>query len=329
MSDQNVTITPGLVATLSVSMADGATVQNLDTDAAVWLSASPGVAPGTGTRLGPKGSVQWSTAGAPCYAVTDTGVTTPVSLTISTDISMPVNPVDVASAVAARLLATGVPSVLVGGDVPYYNISSNIDVSHYASLTVTVRVINAGKLTYTFTSDEAGWQVTSQRTIVVAVPNTYVRFNVPVNGPYFNVFGNDTASLANLAIYGTNRVLKEQLLNTTPGASRNVNQAWLSNGSTQDLGLTITTNGGPHQLRMAVTGSGKGLLMATIWDEPSQTLIYIPVANTVDASAAPSGVAGVIELQKVIYLPAGVLKFGFISYLAASYQIITALIPPT
>lgn len=326
MSDQNVTIQPGMIATLSVSMSDGATIQNQDSNSAVWLSASPGVAPGVGVRLGPNGSVQWTTAGSPCYAVTDTGVTTPVSLVLSSDISMPVNPVDVASAVAARLLATGIPSVLLG-EVVGSQLGGNMDVSHYASLTVKVQVLTPGRLTYQFTSDSAGWQVISSRNLVVSVAG-YVTFNVPVNGPYFNISGVDMGALNNLSIYGTNRVLKESLLGVSASATIAPTRAWVS-GTQQDVGMSITTNGGSHGLRMAVTGSAKGLLMASVWDETTQALGNIPIAQTGEALPSPSGIAGVVELTKVVQLPPGVVKFVFLPYTTATFQVVIGIIPPS
>jgi hypothetical protein len=325
MADQNAVITPGPPILITSGLAGGATVYNHDTQDAIWVGVTPDVSPGNGSKVGALGSVVWSQNG-PIYAVVDTGVTTPVSVTLSTSTTNPVDPVAVGSAVAAQLLATGVPSVLTGAPVPYNNTGSIINVSNYAAITVGVLVMAPGKLTYQFTSDAAGFQITASRTLVVAVAG-YIYFNAPVNGPYFQISA--TGGLNNLSIYGTNRTLVERVLVLSPGASKGLTQTWLANGSSQDLGLQITTNGGPHQLRMVVTGSGKGYCTASIWDEISGSINTVPIGHTGEGMPAPSGIAGVTELIKTVYLPPGIIKFGFISYLAASYQVIVAVIPPS
>jgi hypothetical protein len=80
---------------------------------------------------------------------------------------------------------------------------------------------------------------------------------------------------------------------------------------------------------MVVTGSGKGYCTASIWDEISGSINTVPIGHTGEGMPAPSGIAGVTELIKTVYLPPGIIKFGFISYLAASYQVIVAVIPPS
>lgn len=325
MADQSALINPGPAILITSGLQGGATIYNYDANDSIWVGTTPDVAPGNGSKVGALGSVVWAQSG-PIYAVVDTGVTTPVAISLSTSTTNPVDPVAVGAAVAAQLLLKGVPSVLLGETVNS-TLGANMDVSRYASISVTVNVLTPGRLTYSFTSDVAGYQVISTRNLVVAVAG-YVRFNVPVNGPYFGIYGVDPGALNNLAIYGTNRVLKEWILGASASATIAPNRAWVS-GTAQDLGMSITTNGGAHGLRMAVTQSGKGLLLVSVFDETTQALGSIPIAQTGEALPSPSGAAGAVELTKVVQLPPGVVKFSFIPYFTGTYQVVIGIIPPS
>jgi hypothetical protein len=130
------------------NLDSGTLINNTDANNAVWLSSSQTVRPGNGIRLGAFGTVQW--LGGPCYAIIDTGVATAVTLGISNEMQDLVNPVDVASATAAKLLLQGVPSVALTSTLYNQSALGNgadtgiIDVSKYASLIL----ITGGTQTY-------------------------------------------------------------------------------------------------------------------------------------------------------------------------------------
>jgi hypothetical protein len=196
MTDQNVSVQPGKMAVLSVSMADGATVQNLSSAGAVWLSASPGVQPGAGTRLGALGSVQWSAAGSPCYAVTDTGVATAIPLSISSDVSTPVNPVDIGVAVALQLNAQGIP-ISNPGDIGTSIAQQSLTVGNALSLaaatnTAIATAIAAKQLQLTAaTSTAIGAAVAAQNLTIGSITGG----NVSISNT--SIVGNDVAVAIN------------------------------------------------------------------------------------------------------------------------------------
>lgn len=320
----SVQVVAGVPTVVSLSAAAGMLVANTDSTDAVWIGPDSSVAPGNGTKLGPLGSVEWTTANSAVYAVVDTGVTNPVILTTSSDVSNVDNPVAVGSAVAAQLLATGVPSVLTGGIISYNDPSAIIDVSQYASITVSVLIVTPGKLVYQFFAGNGGVAL-STRTLVIANPTT-LTFSVPVNGPWFQI--SSSGGFSNLMMYGSNRALKETIFGTSASASKGMTQTWTASGTNTDLNHVFLTNGGAHELRLVVTGSGKGYVTVAVWEENAQAIVYIPIGHTGEGQAAPSGIAGVTELIKTVILPPGLLKFGFISYTAASFQVIVAVIPP-
>jgi hypothetical protein len=130
-------------------------------------------------------------------------------------------------------------------------------------------------------------------------------------------------------MYGSNRALKETIFGTSAAASKGMTQTWTAGGINTDLNHVFLTNGGAHELRLVVTGSGKGYVTVAVWEENAQAIVFIPIGHTGEGQAAPSGVAGVTELIKTVILPPGLLKFGFISYTAASFQVIVAVIPPS
>lgn len=86
----------------------GATISNLDTANGVWVSPSSSVQPGNGVFLGVGGSMTWGHPSEVPYACVDTGVTTPVLLTISTAAQNVQNPAVIAEAVALAITAQGI-----------------------------------------------------------------------------------------------------------------------------------------------------------------------------------------------------------------------------
>jgi len=122
-------------------MPAGTLIYNQDPDSAIWVSSSTSVSPGNGIRIGALGTVTWTTDGSPVWAILDTGVTTPSTIGLSSDLNNPQNPVDVGIAIAVELAATGVPNVLVEDVLGPFNLPAGgslvLDVRKYASLIVS------------------------------------------------------------------------------------------------------------------------------------------------------------------------------------------------
>jgi hypothetical protein len=91
----------------------GVLVINTATAGLVWLGAGSAVGPQDGIPLEPSTAAPWTRA-SPLFAVLDAAATAPVTLymTASTSRWDP-SPTAIGAAVAAQLLATGVPNVLV------------------------------------------------------------------------------------------------------------------------------------------------------------------------------------------------------------------------
>ena len=328
LADQNVSIQPGQVATLSVRLDAGATIQNQDETAAVWVSAAPFVSPGTGTRVGPKGSIQWTTGGAPCYAVPDTGVTKPVSLTVSSDVAMPVNPIDIGTAVATQLLAKGVPNVLLGEEIPYVNLGTPIDVSRYASLTVRVFVASPCVLFYEYLTDKAGWTVIGSRSFVMAEAG-YLTFTTDVKGPWFILGTNLSNQASNALFYGTNRTLGDKVLSTDTALHAAPNIAWTNGQNTPIANSTFVTNGGMHTIRMGVTNNGRGFLTYKSASASGSIVDGIGIHTGLGVASPNPVTPGIVEVLQNVIFPPGVLTFSFLSYVTGTFQVVLQVTPTT
>lgn len=171
-------LTPGFVVdvptTRSVEVARkldvGTLIYNTSSTSAVYLSSSPQVTPANGLKLGAFGTVHWS--GGACYACVGTGVAASVRLQVSPDATDLNNPIDIAAATAAQLLASGVPNVGLTATIPGANLSNlgslkngvisvAFDISTYASLILTAGGEGSGQtftVLLTFTgSNSASW----------------------------------------------------------------------------------------------------------------------------------------------------------------------------
>lgn len=117
----------------------GTTIYNTDTVNSVWLSSARNVTPNNGMELGPLGSAEWSNDQTQAFACVDTGVSADMLLIVSQDLSNVQNPVAIGAAIAAKLLVTGIPNVLLEDSIvtsPVAVGTYNYDVSGYASITV-------------------------------------------------------------------------------------------------------------------------------------------------------------------------------------------------
>lgn len=333
MAEQNFTLTPGQVTPLTAALAAGATIINTHATAAVWIGATPNTGPGLGVRLGPKGSTSWTTDGAPVYAAPDTGVTAPVVVTISSDMAPPVNPVDVGVAVAAQLLTQGVPNVLTGDRLLFPGAGSPLDVSAYSSLTVTLSAEGIGSVYYDFGEDQVGigGAVSYGGRRLTISSAGFIRFTVPVTGPYFILNTTIPAGITQVQIYGSNRTVTEaRVCDITPAATVNPSQAWTS-GTAVDLNCPFTTNGGWHEIRLATTQSGstvsKGFLQFPLWDSISNTLKDFSIVDTNEGHTSPSTSPNITEVHTRLILPPGRLGVKFLPFTTGTYQVVCQIIP--
>lgn len=330
---QVISVQPNNTTTLSVSMSPGASITNTDPVNAVWLDDTPGVAPGYGLRLGPKGSTNWTAPTHPVYACTDTGVTSPVTVTISDTMQDTNNPVDIGVAVSQQLLANGVPNVLTGkvlfsqANPPLIAAAQGdnviCDTSGYASIMVTISNKNIPvKITCSFADEYRA--LMTERTYHMTVGNRSLKLQIPVTGPKFVIKVSTADPLANLHIYGSNRTTVEKVTARTPITNYSTGTvAWTAG---QIAALTdMTTDGGLTQIRWVVGGTGTGQLGVYNVNEDG-TLNAIALLDTNSPGAHTSTVSGT-EVHTQIITPPGNILFLFIARTAASYIVQLSAVP--
>lgn len=129
MSTGTVTIPPGNAFTpVGLAVAAGTVIANQSPTAAVWLADGPSVSPGNGIPVQPLGSVTWA-QDAPCYAVVDTGVLEHVQLLVTDTVSTVTDPVSLAVAVAAKLLAQQQPVAVQNSPTVQLAAGTEVDLS--------------------------------------------------------------------------------------------------------------------------------------------------------------------------------------------------------
>lgn len=330
MSEQSVTLSPGQVTTISTGVTAGTTVYNGDPAAAVWVSGNPTPGPTTGgMRIGPKGSLSWTAAG-PLYGALESGVTTPVTLTLSSNVGSLVNPVDVGAAVAAQLLAQGVPSVFLGDLVASGTAlpslgSSNwgltgLDVSRYASIVVTVDTINTAQVSATCLSTDGHDLGSFDFPVTHSVGS--VTFVLPVTGPSLTLVLHSLQTTNSYAVYGSNRAVGgPRVLN---GYSQNhvqqLSGAFVS-GVRNDFTNPFPSNGRPVYLRLMVSGTGAGMFGYVGYSAAG-------VEESVDLVDSTLGATGIYgkETQKTLLLPPGLLQLYWFPSTSASYSVTASLV---
>lgn len=142
MSGTSVTVAPGRTPTQvsGAPLAAGTSLFNSDPNNAIWLADNNGVAPSNGMQLNSLATGTWTKASL-CYACVDTGVTTPITMQISGDLSNVTDPVAIATATAIALLASGVTinaatDLLISAPIPQGHLSALLDVRKYSSLLI-------------------------------------------------------------------------------------------------------------------------------------------------------------------------------------------------
>jgi hypothetical protein len=194
----------------------GALLYNTDANNAVWLAATQAVAPNYGMRLGPLGTATWN--GGPIWAVVDTGVATPVQIAVSPDVTQLTNPVDVASAVAAKLLIQGVPSVsLLTTLTTVTNVGNNIssgilDVHLYASVMIRASSLHNFALRIDQYADAAGTILINTEYITCTDIVNPRSWHIPLSGIALKIttFNNGTADI-NYTVIGSNRTIPKAI----------------------------------------------------------------------------------------------------------------------
>jgi hypothetical protein len=326
MTQQTIPVTPANVTTVNVALPTGATIYNTDTANAIWVSSATGVTPGTGIRVGPRGSIQWTTNGAACYACTDTGVSQSVTITVSTDTANPVNPIDVATATATALLAQGIPSVFLGeliesgtnlpalGGPNTYGFL-NLDVSRFASIVVYLNPGAIGQISTTCQDGSGAYNLGS-----FDFPYTYtagggVSFAIPVTGPLLDLVLASTATTYVYAVYGSNRSVPANRVFTGTATNKifRVSQAF-TDGTRVDIPVPFTSNGKGVYCRIVVTGGGKGLFGYMGFNAAGA----LEQCDLVDTSLGAVGVDG-SETRLEIYLPPGKIQLYFYPRFTGTY----------
>lgn len=323
MAEQTVTVTPGTMATLSVNMVAGTTIVNQSGTDAVWVSSTPAAAPGVGLRIGALGSLSWAASG-PVYAVTDTGVVNPVTLSLSSLANNPVNPADVGSAVAAKLLAQGVPNVLQGdvifnGTVPGVTAKIFTGLAKYASLSITVNSPNHGQI-WDFLQEAQGY-TTSDISIPQAINpggSFPLTISLPVQGDLLSIGWSYADPGVSITIYASNRPQPFQILSaSTQPVTASLNQAFTT-GLNADFPPILTGNGKPWQARAVVTGAGnKGFLGIRTLNGS------LDILDTQGGFAGSDGT----ELDREFIMPIGITRFYFGPRTTGTYTVVLTLLP--
>lgn len=253
MAGSTVVVAIGSVPTqLGGSGPQNSLIYNRDTVNAVWVSNQTNVSPGQGMRIGPLGKVQWFKDQGLAYAVVDTGVSTPVTLLLSNDVSALDNPVDVATATATALFNSGVPGTYFEESVyngPIAFAPPNLDVSRFSTLVITLYVSQSAAAPATpglavvsfqtggFSSES--YMLTGFGIVSGILSDTSYTWLVPCSGGFLTVFG--LGNVDAISIVGTNRsVNKFKLLSGDPtGLDANTIPRQFSDASAPGVGIDV------------------------------------------------------------------------------------------
>lgn len=312
MAERSVTIQPGQVNPLGDTLPAGTTLFNLDTKNAVWVSADPGVTAGRGAKIGAYGSVLWQ--GGACYAVVDTGVSVGVPMTLSDQAVSPVNPVDVAAALAAR----GVPSVLLGTTIvpgsvltmptdPSFPWQVPGSVDSYASVVVYLSSNKPQRLRLEWADTKSGMTLPGQ-SYILAGGGTQLALTLGINvrAPQLRFYFSDTSATVSAAVYGSNRTVTEGVVLTDPFYQSQIpSQAWAA-FQTTSFPDPFTTRGGVHHIRGNANLSGqKGYLVLSLLTAAGAA-VDVPVIDSGSGTTGPAGealIGGSVTLPPGRYLP--------------------------
>lgn len=307
MSTQ-VSVPVGSSATLIASGFSGLVI-NTDSKNAVWLSSSPSVQAGQGVPLQPLGSANWN-QGGPIYGVVASGVTSPVTLNLSTESTNVDNPVAVGSAVAAQLLSQGVPSVLVGGQVTpppdgYWQVGA------YASLSLNLLTSGNGTILIQFYPKNSSNPVYAERyTVGQGINGFEIITNVYGDVMTITSVG-ATLSVTNLLVYGSNRAIpRDKCIASTLMLNAGLTQVF--NASTRYTLQSVVTPGGlaTFDFRASaglMTGTGVGSSFGfEYFDQIANQLAFQVIASN---KAFQTDSFGNYWWNGQFMLPPGVISF--------------------
>jgi hypothetical protein len=259
-------------------------------------------------------------------------VNAPVNLTISDNAVNPVNPVDIATATANAINAQGIPNVLTGKVVYSTGVPlltyPTIDVSGFASVSITINMSGPGYIYYWF-EDVNGYTTSGYRQISIAAACS-ASITAPVTGPILYM-GMSASTGATAAVYASNRVLPATFSfggnpTSQSGWADNVTFAWV-NGTVQAIGnRLLSTNGGMHFARFNMAGTGGGYMKCSDF-----TNIFPPNQNftVVDSGAFHAGPSSTLEVQMMINFPPGLHRILFLPTVSGTYNVGGVIIPVT
>lgn len=215
MASDLVTIGIGRVPTQvsGAPLADGTIIKNTDSLNSVWVSNNNSVTPGNGVEIGPLATANWGKNGL-CFAVVDTGVTTAIILQVSNDVTSLDDPVAIASATAAALLAGGIPNVLVSTVIVAHETqlvggTNTYDVSSFAS--VQLVPLNPGLIypnipwgiNYSFNTRDG--KVITEDSFGNQVSIPQASLSLRVDGPLLFIQNQSATNSIDYELYGSNR----------------------------------------------------------------------------------------------------------------------------
>lgn len=318
-------VKPGPAQPLLDALPAGALIVNQDANNSVWVSDLPGVIPGVGFEIGVGGSLVWQKDGRPAYACVDTGVNTPVTLSVGSAVGDLQNPVAVGLAVARQLLLTGVPNVLVTDTIVDNLVINNgqfspaYDVSNYASLIVELpnnTIIDNAVLIVSFQTIDG---VNGEQYLITCPADPFfvglsLPFStiIPVRGiGSVKLFWRDSGGLASpsIRLVGSNRTINGMASGYgVHGGIENYTTGTIAMANNNAYPLGIPGYSGLCQMDFSLTGGGAGEFYVQTSDITG-TLQSIRIADTTEMHAA--GPAS--RCYKQIILPQAVYAIGFIS----------------
>lgn len=328
MTNQTVTVAPGGAALLNSNIVAGSTIYNQDSKNAVWVSSHPDVTPGYGIPVQPLGTASW--AGGTLYAIVDAGVVTPVTLSLSSDVLSTDNPIAVGAAVAAKLLAQGIPNVFQGGSPPVVATSATsitYDVSAYGSMTLSLNSDVAQTWTLAhmgtvFGTAHVEQYVTQQPTLSGSfiVNNPYI--DVTVRSPLLRVSWSAFTATTTVNIYGSNRLFPEMTFKNRQPFIGNLNGVAFTSGTRVNIPGTFVSQGGQFFLRLQASGTLQGFLGFNYLDANGAAIQF-------DMVDTKTGIVGSIgqETEKLIQLPPGIYTLYFNPQVSTTATVNCNIIP--
>lgn len=305
-----VTLTPGLGPIMLTEYAggDSTPVQIINTDVTagrVYLGSDSSVSSSNGVPLDPGTALPWTTPGQ-IWAIADPTAAGPIGITVTAAIGdWTPSPAAIAAQVAQELLLTGIPNVFTETDLGNPEMNTPIDVSGYASLTMTLVQGSGGAETipFYFSNDPNGFGVPIAADVLTANP----LFGVPVQARYLII--NGTAGIDIVDLVGTNRPSAlgrpQSLGYSSSGFHATSGVINMVAGNSYGLGLTDGDYfDGPGFAMFIITGS---TALGQINAECSYQLRMI--AHTGEMITAPGSVRTV---YKEIGIPPNFTQFQFL-----------------